>query len=254
MSAKTKPKYTVIVPALREEQVIETSLAMLRTQLEVDELLDETEVIVVSADPTSDRTAEIAATFADTFTYFQLITPAHKGGKGRDVREGILAAQGDYVLFTDADMATPPKHIVEMFKKLEAGTKVVIGIRPLGRIHNTMSRRLRSVISNGLIRFLAVPGIADTQCGFKGFYDEAAKELFKPLETMQWGFDIEILVRARSAGYKIATMQIDDWHDPKIGHLGLAGESDVHANFNTLKELLVIAKKRMTGHYRRIRD
>jgi dolichyl-phosphate beta-glucosyltransferase len=106
-------------------------------------------------------------------------------------------------------------------------------------------------VSNGLIRVLAVPGIPDTQCGFKGFSRASAHKLFEPLETMHWGFDIEILVRARCEGYKIATMQISDWFDPKIGIMGLAGESDVQANLNTLKELLAISKKRFTGYYKR---
>lgn len=252
MPSKKTPKYTVVVPAFREESIIESALVQLETRLKSDKLWGDTEVIIVSADPTSDRTAEIAATFSDSFAYFQLITPKAKVGKGRDVREGVLAARGEYIIFTDADMATPPAHIAKMLKRLESGkTEVVIGVRPLKRVHNTLSRRMRSIASNGLIRVLAAPGIPDTQCGFKGFTQASAHRLFEPLETTHWGFDIEILVRARCEGYKIVTMQINDWYDPKIGIMGLAGESDAHANLNTLKELLAISKKRFTGYYKK---
>ncbi len=251
MSSKITPKFTIVVPAFREAAVIESSLTNLCNQLKADKIWGEIEVIVVTSDPTSDKTAKIAATFSDKFRVFQLITPEHKVGKGRDVRLGILAAKGDFIIFTDADMATPPVHIAKMLKKLESKkADVVIGIRPLKRVHNSFSRRLRSVVSNGLIQVVAVPGVSDTQCGFKGFSKDAAHKLFEPLETMHWGFDIEILVRARSAGYKIATMQISDWHDPKIGVMGLAGESDTQANLNTLKELQAIVKKRLTGYYK----
>lgn len=251
MSQKTIPKYTVVVPAFREEAVIESSLTKLTQQLKRDSLWGQTEIIVVSADPDSDKTAEIAENHAKNFAFFSVLTPESKVGKGRDVRLGMLAAQGEYVLFTDADLATPATHIAEAFRRLESGkTSIVIGVRPLKRIHNTLSRRLRSVVSNGLIRLLAVPGISDTQCGFKAFTAKSAQELFEPLQTMRWGFDIEILARARSRGYKIATMEISDWYDPKIGVMGLAGESDVHANFNTLKELFAISLKRLTGQYR----
>ncbi len=251
MSQKMPLKYTVVVPAFREESIIDRSLTSLATQLRKDGLWEQTEVIVVSADPGSDKTASIAKTHAKNFASSTVLTPEAKVGKGRDVQLGMLAAQGELVLFTDADMATPPAHIAEAFRRLESGSaSVVIGVRPLKRIHNTLSRRFRSVISNGLIRVLAVPGVSDTQCGFKAFTAKSTHDLFGPLQTMQWGFDIEILVRARSRGYKIATMAIDDWHDPKIGVMGLAGESDVHANLNTLKELLAISWKRFAGQYR----
>jgi dolichyl-phosphate beta-glucosyltransferase len=243
-------KYSVIVPAYSEAMVIENSLKDLAKVLKTDKKrFDKTEVIVVVAD-SPDGTAQLAEQQASLFTSFTLVEPGKKVGKGRDVRAGILASKGDYVLFTDADMATPPKHIAKAFDDLEDGADVVIGIRPLARVHNTFFRRVRSVVSNIMIRSLAVPGISDTQCGFKAFRANVVKELFTPLETMAWGFDIEILARARAAHYKIKKIRITDWFDPKIGKMGLAGESEVHANLNTLKELLAISYKRLLGKYK----
>jgi dolichyl-phosphate beta-glucosyltransferase len=243
-------KYSIVVPAYQEAAVIKDSLILLSQTLKSgQDIWNITEVLVVTAD-SSDGTAKIAKSQAKLFKQFQLIEPGKKVGKGRDVRAGVLAAIGEYIIFTDADMATPPKYIFKALSLLEAGTDVVIGIRPLAVVHKTFMRKARSVVSNILIQILAVPGVSDTQCGFKGFTTTAAKKLFEPLETMAWGFDIEILARARSAGYKIEKILIKDWYDPKIGKMSLAGESDLHANLNTLKELIGISFKIIKGEYK----
>lgn len=244
--------YSVIVPAYSEATVIEASLKKLAKELKSDvERFDKTEVIVVTAD-SPDGTADLAKKQADLFCYFKLIEPGKKVGKGRDVRAGILSAEGDYVLFTDADMATPPHHIKDAFDKIEkTGADLLIADRPLGKIHNTWSRRVKSVLSNWLVRILATPGIKDSQCGFKSFKKEVAINLFEPLETLAWGFDIELLVRAKQLGYKIETLEINDWFDPKEDSMGLVGESQLHAYIHTLQELFAISFKRFTGYYKK---
>jgi dolichyl-phosphate beta-glucosyltransferase len=247
-----KIKYSVVVPAYSEAPVIQNSLKKVAECLKSDKKrYNFTELIVVVAD-SIDNTAELAKEQAGLFASFKLVEPGKKVGKGRDVRTGILASSGDYVLFLDADMATPPKHIEPAFDKIEkTGADLLIAKRPLNKIHNTWSRRTKSVLSNLLIRVLATPGIQDTQCGFKVFTKEAAKQLFDPLEILAWGFDIEILVRARVAGYKIETIGINDWFDPKEDKMGLVGESDFHAYICTLSELLKVSYKRFTGYYKR---
>lgn len=242
--------YSVVLPAYCEALIIEESLNKLSKALKDDKKRSKnTELIVVIAN-SSDKTLVLVKKNVHLFNKVTIIQPGPKVGKGRDVREGILAAKGRYSLFLDADMATPPNHIKYMFDMLEDGCDVAIGTRPLSKIHNTFMRRVRSVISNMLIRCLAVPGISDTQCGFKGFNNKAAQNLFKPLKTMAWGFDIEILARARAKKFKISELFIDDWYDPKIGKMGLVGESDIHANINTLKELLLISKNRLLRRYK----
>lgn len=244
-------RYTIVVPAYSEATIIENSLIKLAESLRNDgQRYELTEVIVVVADSV-DGTAKLANNQSNLFNSFKLIEPGKKVGKGRDVRAGILASRGEFVLFTDADMATPPHHIPDAFSALEKGAEIVIGIRPLARVHNTFFRKIRSLVSNIMIRVLAVPTISDTQCGFKAFRADVAKKLFEPLETMAWGFDIEILARARSAHYKIQKITINDWFDPKISKMGLAGESEIHANLNTLKELLAISYKKLAGQYKR---
>lgn len=248
---KNMPKYSVIVPAYKEEAILKDALLGLSVELKKDESRYlQTEVLVVVAD-SEDNTAYIAKQCSTLFASYQVLEPGKKVGKGRDVRAGMIAANGEYRLFTDADMATPPKYVYRAFDILEAGNDLVIGIRPLSKIHNSFKRRIRSIVSNLLIRLLAVPGINDTQCGFKGFTKQATISLFEPLETLKWGFDIEILARARAQGLKIATINISDWFDPKIETQGLVGESDWRANLNTLKELMHVFKKRVSKSYKK---
>ena len=98
---------------------------------------------------------------------------------------------------------------------------------------------MSSVLSNGLIQFLAAPGIRDTQCGFKGFSTEATERIFKQQRVFGWGFDFEVIAMARRFKYKIGIMKIDDWSDPK-GDAGLVGDSQSVAMLKTLRELLVV--------------
>jgi glycosyltransferase involved in cell wall biosynthesis len=246
-----KIRYSIIIPAFCEASLIEENLKIVAKTLKEDKSrFDLTEMIVVAADG-GDNTAELAQKQSQLFARFNLIKPGEKVGKGRDVRAGILAAQGDYILFLDADLATPAKHIKEAFDMLEGtGADLLIADRPLNKIHNTWSRRIKSVGSNILVRVLATPGIKDTQCGFKAFKKEVAHRLFEPLETLGWGFDVEILVRARVLGYRIVLLPINDWFDPKEDSMGLVGESSLRAYTHTLKELFVVAAKRLSGHYR----
>jgi len=247
-----KIQYSVVIPAYCEALVIEDSLKRVAKALEEDsKRFARTELVVVAAEG-GDDTVELVQKNSHLFSHFNLIEPGKKVGKGRDVREGMLAAKGEYILFLDADLATPPRHIKEAFNILETtDADVVIADRPLNKIHNTVSRRIKSIGSNLLIRILATPGIRDTQCGFKAFKSGVAVKLFEPLETLGWGFDVEILVRAKSLGYKIEILRINDWFDPKEDNMGLVGESNLHAYIRTLKELFAISYKRLTGKYKK---
>lgn len=247
-----KIKYSVVIPAFCEATIIVDSLKRVAKALRTDKKrFKSIELVVVAADG-NDNTAELAQGQSQSFSFFKLVKPGKKIGKGRDVRAGILASKGDYILFLDADLATPPSHIKEALDMLEeTGADLLIASRPLTKIHNTWSRRVKSIGSNLLVRILATPDIKDTQCGFKAFKKEIAHKLFEPLETLGWGFDVEILVRAKALGYKIARLRIDDWFDPKEDNMGLVGESQLHAYMHTLQELFTISFKHFTGYYKK---
>jgi dolichyl-phosphate beta-glucosyltransferase len=240
-------KYSIIIPAFKEETVIGESLESVAAYLKEQNQLDDTEVIVVAADA-GDRTAEIAQEKATLFPHFHLIEPGAKVGKGRDVTLGMMASKGDYVLFTDADLATPVHHINDAWRSLETGlADVVIGQRNLVRIHKGY-RIFLSLGANLLTRIALLPGIGDTQCGFKAFTRTAAQDIFSHVTIPGWGFDFEVLTVAREHGYRIQSTKIDDWHDPKIDS-GLVGESGFSATKKTLKELSLVRSNRRKGLY-----
>lgn len=242
------PKYSIIIPAYEEATLIVSTLTAVQRYLKEEKLLDETEVVVVAAKG-KDSTAQLARSQAKNFRHFQLIEPGPKVGKGRDVKAGIEAARGDFLLFTDADLATPEHHIKPAFEVLADGqADIVIGVRDLWSIHKDLYRKLVSVIANWLVRTL-LPTVPDSQCGFKGFSKEAAEKIFTKLTIVGWGFDIELLVIAKAKKLSIKKLKIKDWHDPKL-EAGLVGEATSSAVMSTLKELLAIWKNRLKGAYR----
>lgn len=242
-----RPEYSIVVPAYREAVVIEDSLRRLQTYLKGTDLLDITEVIVVTAD-SSDETAAIVRRQASLFPNFQFIQPGPKVGKGRDVRLGVLAAQARYILFTDADLATPEHHIAGAFRQLKDGADLVVGVRNLKQTHTAL-RAAVSGLANQLVRVLRLSDINDTQCGFKGFRRDAANLIFKRTTIRGWGFDVEVLAIARLHGLKVKTIKIYDWHDPKLDQ-GLVGEPIWAASYRTFKEVLQIYMRVRAGRYK----
>jgi dolichyl-phosphate beta-glucosyltransferase len=240
-------RYSVVVPAYAEAAVIQNSLNELYAYLRAEKMLADTEVVVVAADST-DNTAGLAKESGKQFTHFKLVTPGPKVGKGRDVKAGILASSGDYVLFTDADMATPVRHIKPAFETLEQGCDMVIGSRDLWKIHKGLFRKLMSVTANLMVRLLLLPHVADSQCGFKGWPKAKAREVFDQMTIQGWAFDMEILLVAELKKYSTKILKIDDWTDPKQG-MGLVGESSIQASIRTFKELWRIHKQRQKGVY-----
>lgn len=228
-------RLSLVIPAFAEASYLPATLDAVRAFLARRDRLAMTEVIVVTADA-SDGTPEIARRELARFPIARHLETGPAVGKGRDVRCGMLAARGDVVVFTDADLATPLGYIDEAVAAIGRGSDVVIGRRDLARMHRRFGRRLTSQLANQLIRAVLLPGIADTQCGFKAFRRTIVAELFEPLETLGWGFDLEVLARARRAGGRITELAVPDWHDPKGDH-GLAGEVQWIARLKVLREL-----------------
>jgi dolichyl-phosphate beta-glucosyltransferase len=232
------PALSIVIPAYAEAKYLGGTLAALHDYLDAKRILHSTEVIVVTADA-PDGTAELARRELEAFPLALHLAPGPKVGKGRDVRCGMLAATGTYVLFMDADMATPLHHIDRFVQQLERGADLVIGTRDLRQIHKDWIRSASSQVANQLVQRLLLPGVRDTQCGFKAFRLEVVEQLFAPLLTFGWGFDFEILGRARLAGLKLVELSVPDWSDPK-GDDGLVGETPWRASLRTLRELFVV--------------
>lgn len=222
-------RYSVIIPAYNEEKNI--GRALQETKRVFDGLGAPYEILVID-DGSSDRTAD------ECGEWVRVIRHARNQGKGAAVRTGVAAAQGEYMLFLDADLATHPQEFVQCIPLL-ANNDIVIGSR---RVRGAMvaaaqpwHRVLAGRLFNAIIRRgLDVP-FEDTQCGFKAF-SARVKPLFSGLQTSGWVFDVEILARARREGMKIAEIPVE-WRDSGSSKLKLS-----HAP-HILRELLDIRKR-----------
>src|SRR5262249_46638636 len=153
---------------------------------------------------------------------------------GRDVRLGMFEAKGRYRMFMDTDLATPLRHLDEVYAGMQRGDQVIIAVRNLWSIHKGLLRKMMSKFGNVFIQVLILPGIKDTQCGFKAFEASVAEEVFSRQTMLGWSFDAEVLKIARLSHYKITTIEAPDWKDPKPAGMGLVGDSAMHAAIQTL--------------------
>ena len=238
---------SIIIPAYQEAAVIESSLAQLSSWLRSHDY-GRVEVLVVVAD-SPDGTATLAASRSQDFESLRVVPAGERVGKGRDVRLGMLEATGRYRLFMDADLATPLQHLDDVYWHMQRGTKAGIGVRNLWGIHNGLERKLITKGGNWLAQIILLPGIKDTQCGFKFFEAQAAEKVFNSITILGWGFDMEALALARKYHYKIAQIQVPDWRDPKAADEGLAGDSATGAAFQVLRDLLRIRWNLITRRY-----
>ncbi len=197
------------------------------------------EVLVVVAD-SPDGTAKIAESRAGLFGHFRVVRAGPRAGKGRDVRLGMFEARGRYRMFMDADLATPLVHLDQVQQLIEHGDKVGIGVRELVKIHKGFVRKLITGFGNLLAQVILLPGIPDTQCGFKVFEGQAAEAIFSRMTIIGWGFDLEVLAIARKLKYKIVQIHVPDWHDPKAAGQGLVGDSATGAALQVFRDLLQV--------------
>lgn len=235
---------SVIIPAYNEEKNIEKTVRSVFNYLKNKNI--EHEILVVT-DGSKDRTAEIVKSLKNEIPALELIEYAKNRGKGFAVKRGMLKTKGDFRLFTDADNATTIDHIEKMMPFFEKGYGVVIASIAV-RGHSVAEgseplwRRIFGKLGNLFIQIMAVPGIHDTQRGFKLFTAEAAEKIFPKLTIERWGFDIEALALARKFGFKIKEVPVD-WKNAPESRVGLK------AYFQVLIETVKIRLNLWTGKY-----
>ena len=239
---------SIIIPAYMEAERITDVLAELAAFLD-SRNYGAVEVIVVCAD-SPDGTAKLAASQAHLFKRFRVVGVGPKVGKGRDVRVGMFEASGRYRVFMDADLATPLIHLDEVKAFMDRNGKIIIAVRDLFVIHQGIMRKLMSKSANIAAQLLVVPGIKDTQCGFKAFEAGVAEDIFGRMTMLRWSFDMEILAIARLRGHKIETIQIPDWKDPKAVGAGLVGESMLGVVLSGFLDPYTIRFGIWTGRYK----
>ena len=202
---------SIIIPDLNEEKRIAASLEKLASFLK--KRREEFEVIVVD-DASTDNTRGVANSFASKIPKLKVLRleKSPYEGKGLAVSRGALAAKGDLVVFTDADFSTPIEEIDKLLRKLKEGFDIAIGSRALDRsLVKTKQNAVREFMGrtfNFLVQRIALPGIVDTQCGFKAFKMRVCRQLFEKEKIFDFGFDVELLYLARKRELKIAEVPV----------------------------------------------
>ncbi|MBI2605827.1 MAG: glycosyltransferase family 2 protein [Deltaproteobacteria bacterium] len=205
-TAFSKPlkSLSVVIPAYNERNRILVTLRKLRTYL--DAHASEYEVLVVD-DGSKDDTSTVVAGEISGWSNARLITLSKNVGKGGAVRAGVLAATKENLCFMDADCSTDLEMFPRMFALLNAQTSVIIGSRDVKGaevvVHQNFLREYSAKFFNLWIQAWLLPGVWDTQCGFKMFRTDVARKIFEPLIEQRFAFDVEILYRARKLGCSI---------------------------------------------------
>ena len=207
------PRLSIILPAHNEQDRLPDSLTRILGFLAAQSL--EAEILVVENGST-DRTAEVAETFARTYPGLRVLREIRRG-KGLAVRRGILAATGDYRFICDVDLSMPIEQVTRFLPPALPDTPIAIASREAPGAVRYDEPAHRHWVGRGfnlLVRLLAVPGLHDTQCGFKCFRADAAEELFRLQVLDGWTFDVEVLFLARRRGYRVAEIPIPWYYVP----------------------------------------
>lgn len=195
---------SIVIPAYNEARRLPATLDRIQAYLLTRPI--QAEVIVVD-DGSQDGTAALVNARAASWPDLKLVAAPQNGGKGRAVQLGMAAATGRYRLFSDADLSVPIEDLDLLLKPVRNGAGVAIASRGLKEshieLHQPWYRETMGKTFNKLVRRFVLRGIHDTQCGFKLFTAEVAGRVFPPLQTRGFGFDVEVLYRARALGYPI---------------------------------------------------
>lgn len=211
--AMTGPRWSVVIPAYNEAERLPAYLHEVVGYLEGR---GEPWEVLVADDGSTDSTVAVVEAVGRRTPGVRALPGDRNRGKGAAVRRGMLAASGAYRLFADADGATPIAELKRLEPALLAGADVVIGSRALRDSAVTVDARFGRMVAGRLFHWLVsrmgLAGVRDSQCGFKVFTAAAAERLFGALTTEGFGFDVEILLRAQAADYRVVEVPVN-WTD-----------------------------------------
>ena len=201
---------SVVIPAYNEAGRIASTLQQVEDYLTSQ---DYTWEVLVVNDGSTDDTAALVDEYIQQHKSFTLLRVPH-GGKGWAVRHGMLQARGEYRFMADADLAMPIEQLSLFLPPNSPDCDIAIASREAPgarRIGEPPLRHLMGRVYNLLIRLFLVPGLRDTQCGFKCYKGDVAQELFSLQRLPGWGFDMEVLFLARKRKLTICEVPIE-WH------------------------------------------
>ncbi|MGQ9555888.1 MAG: dolichyl-phosphate beta-glucosyltransferase [Anaerolineae bacterium] len=218
---QSRPHLSLVIPVFNEERCIQANLQTVLTYLDTQPYSAE---LIAVDDGSHDRSADMITIVADTHPNVRLIRNEHRG-KAYAVRTGVLAASGDYIVFTDADLATPIHQLDKLLAALDMGNEVAIGSREgygARRLGEPWTRHFMGRVFNLAVRLLLMGQHKDTQCGFKGFTRQAAQDIFNSVRLYGpdaailtapavTGFDVELLYLAHRKGYRVTEIPVE-WH------------------------------------------
>ena len=209
----TVPFLSIVIPAHNEAQRLPPSLEKIDAFLSRQDFTYE---VLIVENGSTDGTLSVAESFVEKMPYLRVIHEAQRG-KGLAVKRGMLEAVGEYRFFCDADLSMPIEQVLRFIPPELADGEILIGSREVpesSRIDEPAYRHLIGRVFNAMVRWTVLPGLQDTQCGFKCFRGDIADKVF-PLQTLTgMSFDAEVLFIARRMGYKIREVPIDWYFNP----------------------------------------
>ncbi len=242
-----QPFLSIIIPAHNEESRLPPSLAKIDAFLRTQPYTAE---VIVVENGSRDRTAEVTRAFAADHPYVRLMVVETRG-KGLAVKAGMLAARGAYRFICDADLSMPIDEVVKFLPPHSDGFDISIATREgklSRRVGEPEYRHIMGRVNNIIIKLFAVRGFEDTQCGFKMFSADTARDLFSVQRMSGIGFDVEILFIAVRRGYRVREVPITWYFDPD-SRMKLVQDS-----LNMLREIRDIRRNWKQGVYARQPD
>jgi len=214
---------SVIIPAYNEAERLPITL------IDVDKKLQEMDLpsyeILVVDDGSTDGTAAIGERFKSIIAGLKVVGGEENRGKGYSVRQGMLAAQGEVRIFTDADNSTTIDQFVKMQPYFADGAQVVIGSRAIAGAEldppQPFYKGIMGKLGNLFIQAVVLPGVWDTQCGFKAFTAAAAEDIFRRARVNRWAFDIEALALTKKLGYEMREIPVR-WVNDTRSHVKMS--------------------------------
>ena len=238
------PQYSIIIPAYNESARLGSTLDRVLNYVSAKQW--DTEIIVVN-DGSRDNTADLVRQYATSNPHLRLLENPGNRGKGYSVRNGVLNASGEFLLFSDADLSAPIEEAPKLFAAIIAGADVAIGsrwLRPeLQTQRQSVLRQFYGRAFNIALRVVLGINIKDTQCGFKAFTRAAGQRIFPQQQIERWGFDPELLYLARKSKMKIAEVPVA-W-----AHVEGTRISPLRDGLRMFGEVLKIRWNAMTGKY-----
>jgi dolichyl-phosphate beta-glucosyltransferase len=239
------PKYSIVIPAYNEAARLGSTLDRVLNYITSQGW--DAEVIVVN-DGSCDRTPDLVWEYAQRYPVLRLIENPGNRGKGYSVRNGMLSATGELVLFSDADLSSPIEEAPKLFSAIQNGADIAVGsrwVRPETQTkRQTLLRQFYGRAFNVALRVVLGLKQKDTQCGFKAFTRDAAQKIFSLQQIERWGFDPEILFLAHRFAFKVNEVPVA-WAD-----VGGTRISPLLDGLRMVGEVLKIRWNALSGKYR----